>query len=104
MLDPRYKSMCLVKTYVGCDNVIVLVVEYDQELLLLLLMEVYKLSMPIITKEFDAFGSRTKNEDFFCTIYTTANILRDLVSRELYTYYWYHVDGDSSIVPWHGSA
>jgi hypothetical protein len=30
--------------------------------------------------------------------------LRDLVSRELYTYYWYHVDGDSSIVPWHGSA
>jgi hypothetical protein len=28
-------------------------------------MEVYTLSMPIITKEFDAFGSRTKNEVFF---------------------------------------
>jgi hypothetical protein len=61
MLDPRYKSMHLVTTYVGCDNVVVLVVEYDQELLLLLLMEVYKLSMPIIIKEFDAFGLRTKN-------------------------------------------
>jgi len=61
MLDPRYKSMHLVMTYVGCDNVVVLVVEYDHELLLLLLMEVYKLSMPIIIKEFDAFGSRTKN-------------------------------------------
>jgi hypothetical protein len=61
MLNPRYKSMHLVTTYVGCDNVVVLVVEYDQELLLLLLMEVYKLSMPIIIKEFDAFGLRTKN-------------------------------------------
>jgi hypothetical protein len=46
-------------------------------------MEVYKLSMLIIIKEFDAFGSRTKNEDFFCTIYTIVNILRDLVGRKL---------------------
>ncbi len=29
MLDPIYKSMRLVTTYVGHDNVIVLVVEYD---------------------------------------------------------------------------
>ncbi len=58
-------------------------------------MEVYKLSMPIIIKEFDEFRSRTKNEDFFYTIQTTANILKDLVGREFYIYYWYHVDGDS---------
>ncbi len=95
ILDPRYKSMHLVRTYAGCDNVVVLVVEYDWKLLFPLLMEVYKLSMPIIIKEFDEFRSRTKNEDFFYTIQTTANILKDLVGREFYIYYWYHVDGDS---------
>jgi hypothetical protein len=79
--------MHLVRTYAGCDNVVVLVVEYDWKLLFPLLMEVYKLSMPIIIKEFDEFRSRTKNEDFFYTIQTTANILKDLVGREFYIYY-----------------
>ncbi len=79
----------------GCDNVVVLVAEYEHEVLLPLLMEVYKLSMPIITKEFDAFGSRTKNDDFFCTIYIITHILKDFIGKELYTYYRYRVHGDS---------
>ncbi len=54
MLDPIYKSMHLVMTYVGLDNATILVAEYDQELLLPLLMEVYKLSMLVIVEEFDA--------------------------------------------------
>jgi hypothetical protein len=54
MLDPIYKSMHLVMIYVGLDNVTTLVVEYDQELLLPLLMEVYKLLMLIIVEELDA--------------------------------------------------
>lgn len=32
MLDPIYKSMDLVMTYVGLDNATTLVAEYDQEL------------------------------------------------------------------------
>jgi hypothetical protein len=54
MLDPIYKYMHLVMIYVGLDNVTTLVVEYDQELLLPLLMEVYKLLMLIIVEELDA--------------------------------------------------
>jgi hypothetical protein len=41
-------------TYVGLDNATTLVAEYDQELLLPLLMEVYKLSMLVIVEELDA--------------------------------------------------
>jgi hypothetical protein len=40
--------------YVGLNNVTTLVVEYDHELLLPLLMEVYKLSMLVIVEELDA--------------------------------------------------
>jgi hypothetical protein len=54
MLDPIYKSMHLVMTYVGLNNVTTLVVEYDHELLLPLLMEVYKLSTLVIVEELDA--------------------------------------------------
>jgi hypothetical protein len=38
-------------TYVGCNNVVALIVEYDQNLLLPLLIEVYKFSMVVIVKE-----------------------------------------------------
>jgi len=50
-LDPKFKSMCLVTTYVACDNVIVLIAKYDNELLLPLLTEVYKLSMSTILEK-----------------------------------------------------
>ncbi len=35
--------MCLITMYLGCDNVLIVVVEYDEKLLLLLLIETYKL-------------------------------------------------------------
>jgi len=41
-------------------------------------MEVYDLSMPIVTKEIDAFNT---NEDMFCTMDKTTNSLKNLVSR-----------------------
>jgi hypothetical protein len=58
-------------------------------------MEVYKLSMLIIADKPNAFGLNIGNEDLFHTIDTIANNLRHLVVRKLYTYYWYHVDGDN---------
>ncbi len=51
MLDPIYKSMQLDMTYVGLDDATTLVAEYDQKLLLPLLMEVYKLSMLVIVEK-----------------------------------------------------
>ncbi len=51
MVDPKYKIVHIVMTYVGCNNVVALIVEYDQNLLLPLLIEVYKFSMVVIVKE-----------------------------------------------------
>lgn len=50
MVDPKYKFVYIVMTYVGFDNVVALVVEYDQKLLLPLLIKIYKLSMIVIVK------------------------------------------------------
>ncbi len=35
--------MCLITMYLGYDNVVIVVVEYDDKLILLLLIETYKL-------------------------------------------------------------
>jgi len=51
-------------------------------------MEFYELSMPIFTKEINAFNT---NENMFCTMDKTINNLKDLVGKELYNYYQYLV-------------
>jgi hypothetical protein len=45
MYDPRFKTMLLVTMYVGCEIIIVVIVKYDKNLLLPLLMEANKLLM-----------------------------------------------------------
>ncbi len=47
MLDLCFKSMQLVTTYLGWENVAILVVEYDEKLFPPLLTKVAKLLMPI---------------------------------------------------------
>jgi len=42
MLNPRFKSMCLVTSYVGHENATKLVIGYDPQLLLSLLVEFHK--------------------------------------------------------------
>jgi hypothetical protein len=48
MLDPKFKSMRLVSIYMGHDNATIIVVAYDELVLLSLLMEVYKSSLPFV--------------------------------------------------------
>jgi len=45
MLDFKYKSMWLVNAYLGCEITATLGVQYNEHLLLLLLLEVHKLLM-----------------------------------------------------------
>ncbi len=45
MLDPRFKSMKLITIFLGHENVVVIIVEYDQQLMLLLLTKTTKLLM-----------------------------------------------------------
>jgi hypothetical protein len=47
VLDPKYKSIHLVIAYLGCEiATTTLVTNYDEQLLLLLLLEVYKSLLP----------------------------------------------------------
>ncbi len=43
MLDPIFKSICLMNIYAGYENATILVVAYDEPMLLRLLMKVYKI-------------------------------------------------------------
>jgi hypothetical protein len=42
MFDLKFKNMWLVTMILGCENVVVVVVEYDEKLMLPLLMEANK--------------------------------------------------------------
>jgi hypothetical protein len=46
MLDPKYKNMRLVTTYLGHEVVATLMADYDEQLLLPLLLEAYKSLLP----------------------------------------------------------
>jgi len=45
MLDPRFKNMKFNTVFLGRENVVVIVVEYDQHIMLLLLTKTIKLLM-----------------------------------------------------------
>ncbi len=68
MIDLCFKSMWLVTTYLGQENVVILVAEYDEKLFLPLLIEVAKLLMPICGEKIESLTSQVNFEDLFFTI------------------------------------
>jgi hypothetical protein len=66
----------LVITYLGPENVTIVVLEYDEKLLLPLLMEVNKLLMLTNVEEIEECQFYVNVEDFFHTITTNANIYK----------------------------
>jgi hypothetical protein len=65
MLDPKYKNMCLVITYLGCEVAATLVANYDEQLLLPLLLEAYKGLLPSRGDYLDEFASLMDTQDLF---------------------------------------
>lgn len=58
MLDPRLKNMHLITLYVSCENALRLVVDYDSQLLLPLLLSLFKSLMLNVIKEYQMLGSQ----------------------------------------------
>jgi hypothetical protein len=83
--------------YVGHDNVVTLVVDYDNELLLLLLMEVCKPSMPSNPNQILDVSSLDIGNDliFLHLIDTNIDSLKELDDKKLHIYHWYPIDGDN---------
>jgi hypothetical protein len=84
MLDPSFKSMQLVTMYWGQENVVVFYTKYDEELVLLLLIEVAKLLMLISGVE---IKDQVNFEDPFLNTTTNAYTYKDLVAQELIGYH-----------------
>ncbi len=57
MLDPRYQNMHLVTIYLGCEVAATLMANYDEQLLLLRLLEAYKGLLPNIGDYLDESAS-----------------------------------------------
>jgi hypothetical protein len=67
----------------GHENVATVVVEYDEKLLLPLLMETNKLLMPNKVEDAFDFHSQVDSEGLLHTITTIIDTYMDIVSKEL---------------------
>jgi len=87
MLDPKFKTMQLVTTYLSCKNVV-----YDEELSLCLLTKATNLFMPNSVEEIEDLQSQVHIEDLFHITTTNVGTFRDVVSRKLVEFRPYFVD------------
>ncbi len=92
MLDPKCKSMRLMITYLGCEVVATLVADYDEQLLLLLLLEAYKGLLPNRRDYLDEFASFVDSHDLFLETNKTIDTYKDIVCYELSSFHQYLVD------------
>jgi hypothetical protein len=85
MLDHGYKNMCLITSYLGHEVATNLVVNYNEKLLLPLLLEAYKVLMHNkINYIDDEFDSLVDSLDLFQqTNDTNANTYNNIVTKEL---------------------
>jgi hypothetical protein len=83
MFDPRFKTIKLVTMYLGCNIVTIVVVKYDENLLLLLSMEVNKLLMPNKVEMAFGLNSQMDSKGLFDTTTTTINTHKNIVSSKL---------------------
>ncbi len=78
--------------YMGSKNVIIMIVKYNEYLLLHLPMKVNKLLMFDNNEEVENVQSQVHSKDLFYSTMTSANTYRDLMSKELVQFCWHFVD------------
>jgi hypothetical protein len=103
MLDPRLKNIWLVTTYLRCENVVI-VVEYNEKFILLLLTKKTKLLMPTSVEEDEDMKSQSNVENIFHITSTNVNIHWGLVPRELVRFHQYLVNVENykfTLFWWH---
>ncbi len=70
MLDPRFKNMRLIIVFLGYENVDVIIVKYNQQLLLPLLTKTTKLLMHVSVEEVENLQFQSNVENLFLTTST----------------------------------
>ena len=83
MLDPRFKSLSIVKDFVGRDNVVRIVGEYDEDNLIPLLIASYRHLNPRTFLDSDAETIDFESQDLFGIGVSATEIVLEVVKREL---------------------
>jgi hypothetical protein len=93
MFDPRSKSMHLVTMFLGCENTTIIIVKYDENLLVPLLMEANKLLiLDRVEKKFDLHSQVDFEGLFHTTTTTTLDTYMDIISKELVGFQCFPID------------
>jgi hypothetical protein len=82
MFNSHFQNILLVTMYLGQENIVAIVVEYDDELLLTLLTEVAKFLMLSSGAKFENLMTQVNSENLFF-ITTNVNTYKDLVQENL---------------------
>jgi len=95
MFDPRFKSLCVLSSYVGKKQGVSIVEEYDRRTLYPMLVKLCNHLHPIVD---GGFGSTNQdaNQDYGLDIFQMMNnnkeIVKEIVIRELLDFRRFHVD------------
>jgi hypothetical protein len=97
MLHPRFKSLCIMSSFVGREQGVALVEEYDKKSLYSLLVKCHEHFHPLVTLDMNCadqniFFEQDCNLDIFEQVVTTSELAEVLVKRELLVFKRYHLD------------
>jgi hypothetical protein len=105
LLDPRFKSFHLVSSFIGCDQGITIIEQYDTMSLYLMLMKCYYYLHPSIKFDNDFVNKKMYDDspfDIFQMIAKSTRPTKKLVKRELLVFRHYEVDVKEISVPFDG--
>ncbi len=94
MVDPRFKSLCLVSSFVDREEGVSIVNEYDRRTLYLMLLKRYHHLHPMtkIVGCENQIGDEDSNLDIFQQIGSPSEPSKELVTKELLIFKHYQVD------------
>ncbi len=95
MLDPKFKSFCLMSSFIGREQGVVVVKEYDKKSLYPMLLKCHHHLHPLVEIE-SSFANISGDEDcsldVFDQIVNTSEPTKEIVNRELLIFRQYQVD------------
>jgi hypothetical protein len=96
MLDPRFKALCIVSSFVEQDQSVSYVEEYDKKLLYPMLVKYHEHSHPLIRLDRNYVNQNIFDQDCSLDIFeqntSTSKPTRKLAKRELLIFKWYQLD------------
>jgi len=95
MLDPRFKTLRIMSSFIGCEQVKAIVEEYDKKSLFLMLLKCYYHLHLLVEFARDVVDQRVKedmNLDIFEMATNTSEPTTKLVNRKLLIFKRYQLD------------